>query len=453
MGNFIKNKDFFSAIFKFALPITLEILIGYSINAIDTVMVGRLGEISIAAVGIANQVFYLLTFVFIGICNASIIFTSQFWGKKDIKNIRKVLSICLTVSISGALIFSVAAVLFPKIIVGIFTSNTSLIDLGSEYLRIIGFSYIVTAISSSYLALLKSTGNVILPLVLSAMTLIFNTILNYVLIYGKFGFPAMGVSGSATATCIVRYAECFILLLCIYIKRYPLAASLKELLDFDMSFVKRYFKVSLPVVFNDVIWSLGVVTYNWVYARIGVESIAAINICSSIEALFTVLFIGMTNTCSILIGNYIGSNAEDKAFTCGKNFLNLCIIGSILAGCIMIVSAKGILSFYTLSVIAYKNAYYVMVITGCILWIKVSNMMLIAGIIRSGGDTKFSMVLDLATIWIIGIPMALLGAFVFHLTVYWVVLLVMADEVIKMIGGLKRFFSKKWINNVAVNVK
>ena len=437
-----------TVIFKFTLPLSLEGLVGYFVNAIDTFMVGRLGETSIAAVGIASQFYYLLTFVFVGICNSSIIFASQFWGKKDFKSLHKLMGISLAANVTGAFIFSFAAIVFPRYIVGIFTSNPAVINLGASYLRIKGMSYIVIAITSCYLVMMKSTGKAIFPLLLSAITLVVNIILNYVLIYGKLGFIAMGVSGAATATCILSYAQCIVLLVFIYAKRYPIAAGMKDLLEFDRAFAAKFFKVSLPVIINDIAWSFGIVIYNWIYARIGVESIAAVNICSSIEGIFTTLFMGMTNTCSILLGNYIGADSKERAYKCGRNFLGASIAGSILTGFILIFCSKGILSFYVLSPAAYNNARYLMIITGCIFCIKVPNIIIIVGIIRSGGDTRFPMVLDLSTMWGVGIPLALIGTFIFHFPVYWVMVLVGAEEIAKMIGGLKRFFSKKWLVNI-----
>jgi putative MATE family efflux protein len=448
MENTFNEASLGTVIFKFTLPLSLEVLVGYFVNSIDTFMVGRLGETAIAAVGIANQFYYLLTFVFVAICNSSIIFASQYWGKKDFKSLHKLMGISLTVNVTGACLFSFAAIAFPRYVVEIFTSNPEVISLGASYLRIKGMAYIVMAISSCYLIMMKSTGNAIFPLLLSASSLVVNIILNYALIYGKLGFAAMGVSGAATVTCILSYAECIVLLGYIYTKRLPIAARMKDLLGFDRVFAARFFKVSLPVMINDIAWSFGIVIYNWIYARIGVEAIAAVNICTSIEGIFTTLFVGMTNTCSILLGNYLGAGSKERAYKCGRNFLVASIAGSIVMGFILIFCSKGILSFYVLSTAAYNNARYLMIITGCIFFIKVPNIMLIVGIIRSGGDTRFPMILDLSTMWGVGIPLALIGTFVFHLPVYWVMVLVGAEEVSKMIGGLKRFFSKKWITNI-----
>lgn len=448
MENTLNQNSLGSVVFKFVLPLSLEALIGYLITVVDMFMVGKLGETAIAAVGIANQYFYLLTFIFTSVCTGSIIFASQFWGKRDVKSLNMVLGISLVTNIIIVFTFSLVGIAFPKNIVGFFTDDPAVVALGSAYLKIKVINYMAAAISTCYISMMKSTGKAILPLLFSTVTLVVNIILNYVLIYGKFGFPAMGVSGAAIATCILRYAECIALLALIYVKRYPIAVGLKSLLCFDREFAAGFFKVSVPVIINEAVICLGMIAYNWIVAKLGVESIAAANICSSIETLFIIFFFGMANTCSILVGNHIGTNSMEKAYKCGRDFLGVSIAGSVLTGFVLILCTKGILSFYTLSSAAYNYALYLMIITGCVLWIKVCNIVLISGIIRSGGDTRFSMVLDLWTIWAVGVPLGLIGAFVFHLPVYWVMLLTVAVEITKMVSGLKRFLSRKWIVNI-----
>lgn len=437
-----------SFIFKFTLLLSLQALVGYIGNSIDMFMVAKLGETSIAAVGIANQFYNLLTYVFNGICNSSVIFASQFWGKKDVKSLHKVIGISLTVALSVSVIFSFAAIVFPRYIVGIFTDNPAVVEAGTAYLRIKGLSYMASAVGTCYIALMKSTGKAVFPLMLSVGTLVANTFLNYILIYGKLGFPKMGVLGAAASASILRYSECVAILCVIHIRKYPVVAKIKELLGFDRTFAVRFFKVSMSVIVNDIVWYLGIITYNWIYARIGVEAIAAVNICSSLEGMFTTLFVGMTSTCSILAGNYIGAELKEKAFKCAENFLRITIAGSVMMGFVLALSAKGILSFYLLSPETYTNTWYLITITGFILWIKVSNIILVVGIIRCGGDTRFPMVLDLTTMWGVGIPLALIGVFLVHLPVYWVVSLAAVEEATKMIGGLKRFFSKKWVTDI-----
>ncbi|HEX2926404.1 MAG TPA: MATE family efflux transporter [Ruminiclostridium sp.] len=312
MENSFNENSSRSFIFKFTLILSLQALVGYIGNSIDMFMVAGLGETSIAAAGIANQFYNLLTYVFNGIFNSSVIFASQFWGKKDIKSLHKVVGISLTVGVAVAFLFSVAAIVIPGYIVGIFTSDPTVAEAGTTYLRIKGLSYVVTAVGTCYVALMKSTGKIAFPLVLSVGALVVNIFLNYVLIYGKLGFPAMGVYGAAASASILRLAECITILIVIHVRKYPVVAGVKELLGFDREFAVKFSKVSLSVIINDIVWYLGVVTYNWIYARMSVEAIASVNICSSIEGMFTTLFIGMTSTCSILVGNYIGAGLKEK---------------------------------------------------------------------------------------------------------------------------------------------
>ncbi|PYG87947.1 putative MATE family efflux protein [Ruminiclostridium sufflavum DSM 19573] len=440
-----------SFLFRFTLLLSLQALVGYIVNSIDMFMVARLGETSIAAVGIANQFYNLLTYVFNGVFNSSVIFASQFWGKKDVRSLHKVIGFSLTAAVAVAVIFSFAAIALPRYIVGVFTSNPEVLEAGATYLRIKGLSYVAAAVGTCYIALMKSTGNAIFPLVLSAGTLVVNIFLNYAFIYGRLGFPEMGVYGAAVSASVLRYAECIVILIFIYAGKSPAAAGIKELFSFDREFAAKFSKVSLSVIINDIVWYLGIVTYNWIYAKMGVEAIAAVNICSSVEGMFTTLFVGMTSTCSIFTGNYIGAGLNEKAFRCSKSFLALTVIGSVLMGAVLVLSAKGILSFYLLSSAAYINTWYLLTVTGFILSVKVCNIILVVGILRCGGDTRFPMALDLVTMWGIGIPLALLGAFVLHLPVYWVVLLAAAEEIAKMAGGLKRFFSKRWIADIALS--
>jgi putative MATE family efflux protein len=275
-----------------------------------------------------------------------------------------------------------------------------------------------------------------------------NTVLNYLLIFGNFGFPKMGVEGAAIATLIARSLECVTLLTLTYRLRTPVAARLNELLGFNRDFILRYLKIALPVMFNEMMWSLGITVYNIVYARIGTESIAAVNISATIENMAFVLFIGISNAAAIMIGKRIGANEEDKAFIYGRRTLILGMAGAVLVGLIILVGKDAILSLYQISETARLYASLILTITSFVLWIRVSNMIMIVGIFRSGGDTRFSFVLDVGSVWLVGVPFALIGAFVFHLPVYGVVLMIMAEEVVKMLIGFWRFSSRKWINNL-----
>jgi Na+-driven multidrug efflux pump len=288
-------------------------------------------------------------------------------------------------------------------------------------------------------------------MLVSVVALGLGTGLSYVLIFGAFGLPAMGVKGAALGTCLARLLECAVLIAITYRWRLPVAFYLPDIRRLTGPFVRRYLTTALPVVANESAWSFGITIYSVVYAHIGTQAIAAYNITGTIENLVTVIFMGISSASAIMIGNQIGAGEEHKAYQYARRSLVLGVVLGALMGALLIVFAGPIISYYKIGPEASENAINLLIVLGCALWVRVSNMTLIVGILRSGGDTRFSLVLDVGTVWLVGIPMALLGAFVFHLPVYWVFAMVMADDLTKAIGGLYRFLSRKWINNLVVN--
>lgn len=452
MYNLFNDKDFFSNLLKISIPITIQTLITSSLNVVDTMMVGQLGATAIASVGLANQVFFLLSILLSGISGGAAIFTAQFYGKKDIKNIRIILGFCLCICVLSGMIFTILAILIPEKILALYSDDLSVINQGSQYLRIVGISYIVTAISYSYSAILRSIKNVKAPLFVSVVALSLNTLLNYILILGHFGVPAMGIRGAAIATCISRYVECSSIVIYVYMSKCALAVKIKEIFIFNMGMLKKYLNTSIPLIFNVGLWALGTTTYNIIYARIGTESVAAVNISSTIESLAFIVFTGISNSCNIMIGNKIGDNKEELVFSYGKRYL---ILGGLLAICIgalLFGGSKTILSFYNISESTYSYAHNILIIMSCVLWIKVLNMILVQGILRGGGDTKYTLIQSGVAMWLFGVPLAFMGAFVWHLPVYCVMLLAITEEVVKLVSGLSRFFTKKWIHNLVQDI-
>jgi putative MATE family efflux protein len=444
------DKKFFKALLRLAVPIVLQNLVLSSLNLVDTIIIGGLGERAIASVGLANQYFFLLNLLLFGITSGSSIFTAQYWGNKDIKNIKRVLGICLITGGLAALIFTIGGLLIPEQILGIFSTDKDVIILGGQYLRIIAFSYIITSISFAYSFTLRSTGQVKIPMFVSITALGINTLLNYTLVYGYFDLPKMGVQGSALATLIARIIEMALLLFIVYKTKNVIAGRLKELLDLSADFIKNFFKVTIPVIMNESIWALGVTLYSVVYARMGTEVIASTNISSTIERITWVIFMGLGNACAVMIGNKIGEGDEKEAFIYAKRFIILGPSLAIIGGILVYFNSHFILSAYKVSPTVYNYAAKNLIVFSIFLWVKVFNFTSIVGILRSGGDTKFCLFLDTSGVWLIGVPLAFLGGLVWHLPVYWVYTLVFMEEVYKLILGLPRILSKKWINNLAI---
>ncbi|MCP4719923.1 MAG: MATE family efflux transporter, partial [Desulfobacteraceae bacterium] len=260
-----------------------------------------------------------------------------------------------------------------------------------------------------------------------------------------------GVNGAAIATCISRFVEGFVLLGIVYYKQYPIAVKIFEMLDFDFLFFKKVLNTCWPVFLNEFFWVTGVSLYNLVYARIGTEAIAAVNIVASIENFMFIPFFGMLHAGSIIIGNSIGKGKKDEAYLYGKYLLMLQFLMAITAGGLIIGSRDMILSFYNISETTYMNAYHLMFVYGLAIGVKVINFTNVVSVLRGGGDTRFGFFLDLTGVWCIGVPMAFFAAFFLDLPVYWVMALVLTEEIYKIALGIPRFLSKKWIKNLVKN--
>ncbi len=440
------DKKFLNTMLKLAIPIMLQHLVFSSLNMVDGVMIGQLGDSAVAAVGVANQVFFLVSLLLFGIASGTAIFAAQFWGKKDTNRIQSILGLSLLMSISGALIFSLVAILFPVQVISIYSKDPAVISQGSAYLQIVAFSYVITAITNSYSSVLRSTENVKLPLVTSLVALSLNTLMNYGLVLGNFGLPALGVEGAAIATIISRLIEVVLLLTIIYSRKLPVAAKLPALLNFKILSLKKFFNTTLPVIATEVFWSFGITTYYVVYARIGTESIAAVNIAGTLDRIIFVIFIGLGNACAIMIGNRIGAEENDLATSYAKKYLVLGAIGAVIFGLIMFTFANPLLSFYKVSAVTINFTIKLIVLMALSLPVRSLNLILLIGILRSGGDTKYAFFIDAGSVWAVGVPLAFLGAFVLDLPIHWVYLMVLMDEVVKLTLGLYRFFSQRWIN-------
>jgi putative MATE family efflux protein len=353
-------------------------------------------------------------------------------------------------SIGGALFFSIFAILVPSKIMGIYTTDVTVLSAGESYLQIVGLSYVFSAITFTFSAALRSTENVRLPMAISLIALSLNTFLNFSLILGNFGMPALGVQGAAIATVISRSLETVFLIFLSYRLKTPAAASLNSLLNIQSLPLDRFFKTTLPVVATEIAWSFGIASYNVIYARIGTESIAAINIASTLDRLLFVVFIGLGNASSIMLGNRIGAGEDDIAFDYGKKFLVISAFGASLLGLIMISLANPLLSVYKVSIATIEYTFRILVAMALSLPIRSINFIVLIGILRSGGDTRFAFLADAGMVWVVGVPLALMGAFLFDLPIYWVYPLILIQEVVTVTLGLNRFFSGKWIHKLTI---
>ena len=448
-----RDREYFSEVQKIAIPIIIQQLMFAGLNMVGVMLVGQKGETSVAAVGLAGQVAFLLQLVHFGIISGAAMFTAQFWGRQDLPNLKRVLGLCLMLAISASAFFFLLSQFFPTQILRIYSTDAAVIELGAKYIRTFSWSFLFFAVTFSYAFVMRSTGDVKTPTLISVCALLISTFLSYALIFGRFGFPEVGVLGAAIATVVARGLECIILISVTYIRKSPVAASLRELIDIDLAFVRKVIVPLLPVILNELLWALGITTYNIIYGRMGTESYAAMNIVGTIEQMAFVFFIGISNATSVLVGNRIGAGRDDEAYVYAGRSLGLGVVGGLLIGLLLQLVKTPVLSLYNVSPDVIENASRVITVITFVLWIRVSNMTIVVGILRAGGDTRFSLFLDGIIIWLVGVPMAWLGANIWHLPVYFVYLCAMSEEVTKLFFGVARYRSRKWIHNLALHIE
>ncbi len=449
--SFLGDRDFMRSMLAIALPVAFQQLVTASLNMIDVLMVGQLGETAVAALGLANQIFFLLILFLFGVTSGMSIFTAQYWGKGDVENIHKVLGICLAIAVAVAAAFSLAAALIPHRLMSFYTEDQEVIRLGSDYLRIVGLSYVMMAITVSYISVLRSITQVKITVVVSVLALGLKTVLAYMLIFGVGIFPELGVRGAAIGTAIGWMFECILLIVLVYALKTPLAVNPLSFFRFNRIFVTNVLKTSMPAAINEVLWSVGITSYNAVYARIGTDAIAAVNINATIEELTFVLFIGLGNACAVMVGNKIGAGEKQIAFEYGRRFLILGLTVAVAGGAVVFSLREIVVSLYEISPSAADNLRGLLSVFAISAWLKMLNFILFIGAMRAGGDTRYAMFTELFSIWTIGVPAALIGGFVLHLPVYGVYALVLLEEAAKAIIVFRRFLSRSWIHDL-VNV-
>lgn len=444
----IKDRSFYRNLLIIALPVAMQNLISSSLNMVDTIMIGRLGDENVAAVGMANQIFFLFILLLFGLNSGTSIFTAQYWGKNDIKNIRANMGLTLVFGLLIGIIFFLAGFLFNTELISFFSKDSEVVNKGAGYLKIVSLGYLATALSMCFSFSSRSVGKAVLPMIISGIALLLNTFLNYCLIFGNFGFPELGLNGAAIATIIARFIELFALLIIFYQQKHILAGNFKEFSAFNKKFALNVGRTVYPVLINEALWSLGIVVYTAAIARISTEAMASYQIATTIFGLFFVVFIGLGSASGAMIGKQIGAGNNQEAIDYARTFAIITPLAAIFLGTILWLTTPFALSFYKVSPMVLADSAKILLVMSVFMIFKMFNGVLVVGILRSGGDTKYSMFLEMCSVWLVGVPIAFISALVFKLPVYWVVCLIYIEEIVKACFGFQRFISQKWLKKL-----
>ncbi|MDM0639963.1 MATE family efflux transporter [Clostridium perfringens] len=443
-----RDKRFYRLLFSIALPIAVQNLITFMVSMVDTLMVGALGEIQLSAVSIANNLFFVLTILMFGLAGGSNIMISQYWGKGNVKTIHKILAIMYRVCLLITGIFIFIALFLPKYFMGIFTTDKAVIDFGASYLRIVCIGYLFYSITKCTIMMLRSVKTVSISIIVYTASLVVNSILNWIFIFGNLGAPELGIRGAAIATVCARITEFSIVLVFMFIYERKIGLKIEHLLKLDKEILKDYVGLCTPVLCNELLWAIGASMISVIVGRMGTEVVAANSINGVAHQFVTVFIFGMSNATAVIIGNTIGEGKKEKA----KEYAYSIGIFSVVMGCIsglMILLIKPfVVNFYNVSYSTKLIAMEIMTVTSGIIVFQslASNFMM--GVLRGGGDAKFVLINDLIFMWLVAIPGGFFVAFVLELPVALVFLVIKCDEILKSLTSVYRVISGKWINDV-----
>lgn len=446
---FTKDRNFYRSFAVLCLTLMLEQAVILSVNLADNIMLGRYSESALSGVAAVNQIQFVLQQIVFGVSNGMIVLGSQYWGQKRTGEIRMLSSIAMRAALGVAIALFIAVSLFPEQTLRLFTRDAAIVAEGVAYLKIIRFTYLFFAASSILLGTMRVVESVQIALRVSVLSLVLNCSINYVLIYGRFGAPEMGVRGAAIGTLTARIVELFVFAWYVFVRDRRVSMQPSDFLSADREMARDFFRVASPVILTQTLWGLANALQTVILGHMSDVAIAAQSISSNVFLLLKVASVGASSAAAILIGKAIG---EGKDLSVLKEYTRtlqalFVAIGLVLGAALMIIRVP-LLRVYNISdeTRALANAY--MIIQSVVLVTMSYQMPTNGGIIRGGGDTRFVMILDLISIWGIVLPFSCLAAFVWRLSPIIVIILLNSDQVFKCVPAFIRVNSYKWIKRL-----
>ena len=437
---------------KIATPIAIQGIVSATLSMVDNIMVGFLGETELAAVGVGSQLFMVHYLVLFGILSGSATFMAQFYGTKDMGNIRKVIGFDFTLlAVLGAVLF-ILVNCFTDSILSVYTEDPAVKALAAQYVRINSLSFLLLAVSSPLEMAFKATQQVRIPMLISNVIFFTNIAINYVLIFGKLGFPKMGVAGAAIGTISSRIIEVIMNSLFAFRTRNEFCGKVRSYFGWDRELVKRIIKNATPTTVNEFFWSFGQTMYVAAFSRISTTAYAAYQAANSIFNIFNFAAFSIGDAALILIGEKLGEGDMEYTWKLSKHLIKASLLAGLIIGAITILLSQPLSGIFKLTDMGKMYTRYILIVFGATMAADLFNGLQIAGILRAGGDTKFAMISESACIWLIAVPLAFTASLVWHLPVHLALLVTRTEMIIRGTILAKRYLSKKWMNTVITDL-
>lgn len=441
-------KTFYRNVLALVIPMAIQNLINVGVTAADVIMLGKVGEKVLSGASLAGQIQFIMTLIFCGITSGATVLTAQYWGKKDTRTIEKILGMGLLAGVSTGVVFAVAAIGMPEMLMRIYTSDPEVISEGVRYLQIVGVSYLFMAVTQVYLNIMRSIERVMIATIVYSLSLVVNIIINGVLIFGMFGAPKMGIQGAAIGTLCARIVEMAVTLLYAHFRNKLVRIRFRDMVRIDKILLRDYMVYAMPVILNELMWGLGSSANTAVIGHMGSAAVAANSVAQVARQLATVVVFGISHATAIYLGKTIGEKKLEHAKAYAKRFIWLSLILGTMGAAVILISAPIANANLALTEDAKQYLIFMFFVMSYFTIAQSLNTTMVIGIFRSGGDTKFGLIMDVSTMWGFSILLGAAAAFVFHANVQVVYVILMSDEIIKIPITVKRYLSYKWLKDV-----
>lgn len=443
---FRQPRQFYRELLHLALPIALQNLINYSLALADTMMLGAVGQNEIAGASVVNSSFFVIMLMVFGFQSGASVLISQYYGKGDHKTVSRVMGISFFAAFTLVTAFSLFA-FFPQVLVGIFTNDPAAAELGIRYMRIVAWAYPINIFTQVYVGAQRSMGNAKLGLYIYSSAMVINTFLNYVLIFGKFGAPKLGMEGAAIATVTARCVELlFTLIYCARCRHFRLDLSCA--IRPGKTLTRDFVHYATPVVVNETLWGLGTSLLPAIYGRMGTDVLAAVTISRNVENIANVFAFGVAGAAAVLIGRELGAGKTEGVYSMGKTLLAVALCSGFAACALLLIASQVVTPFFNIPESTKDIAAAIIAFYALRAIPMQFNTTCVVGVLRGGGDTRAAMYIDIGPLWIWCLPATALLALVFHLPIILVLLPCLVEDAVKMIWGLLRFRSRTWVRNI-----
>ncbi len=449
--HFLLNKQFLNMLLAISVPIALQNMISFGVAVMDSVMLGSFGDVAIAAANLGSQPFSLLMSFGFGLSSGGSVLIAQYWGKGDVKRIRKVMRISMQLAFSASLIITLLSVFLPEQIIRIFTTDEEIVRAGAAYLSLAALSYVPYSIANNYMMSMRAVEKVKMSAVITACSFFVNVFFNYAFIFGRFGAPRLEVRGAAVGTIFARCSELILVLLYMYFREHTINFRLHDCFRFDGELLRDYARHSLPVLGNELMWGIGMSITSVIIGRIGSIFVAANSIAAVLNQLVFISLAGVGNAAAVITGKIIGEGSRERA----QKAANTLILVSFLVGvmnCLLVLAIRPVfLMLYNVTPETYAATYSIIGVQALLQITLGVDVTCIVGILRGGGDTRTAFIFDCGALWLVSIPAGILAGLVLHWPVPIVYLMMKLDSPIKAILSCIRIRGREWIRNVTVS--